>query len=586
MSDRPAFNDACLPLPSAEERAFRRLRGRLLWRMAHHACAEARLRTVLIVLLSLVLWGILFAVAWDGFRFLRDTIPSRELYEQIVRVAFGMFFAALFVMLVFSAAILLYGSLFCGRETQFLLALPARVERVFAYRFQEALVLSSWGFLLLGSPVLAAYGLAASAPWGYYVLMPFYLVAFVYTPAALGAIACLAVVHRLTRRRLSVTVAGAAGLAALVGALGWMALGGRAADVLTPAWLDDVLGRLQITQQRLFPSWWLTCGLLGASRRQWAECLPFLAVLASNAFLFRLLAVKMSGWSLRPALSAIYGAGGARRRTRLAPLDRALLRAGRALPTPMRLFFLKDFRMFRRDPVQWSQFLIFFGLLGLYFLNIRRFTSEMQHAGWVHMVSFLNLAVVGMLLSTFNTRFVFPMVSLEGRRFWILGLLPLERRTILWSKFAFAVIACALPSSLLVLLSDAMLDVGLLIMALHQLTCGLLSCGLAGIAVGLGAAFPHPREQSPARIAAGYGGTLNLVVSTGYILLIVLLTALPSHSYFVMQGVHRALAAEQTRAWFHWGMAAGTAASLILAALATYVPLRIGFRAFDRMEIS
>ena len=228
MSDRPAFNDACLPLPSAEERAFRRLRGRLLWRMAHHACAEARLRTVLIVLLSLVLWGILFAVAWDGFRFLRDTIPSRELYEQIVRVAFGMFFAALFVMLVFSAAILLYGSLFCGRETQFLLALPARVERVFAYRFQEALVLSSWGFLLLGSPVLAAYGLAASAPWGYYVLMPFYLVAFVYTPAALGAIACLAVVHRLTRRRLSVTVAGAAGLAALVGALGWMALGGRA----------------------------------------------------------------------------------------------------------------------------------------------------------------------------------------------------------------------------------------------------------------------------------------------------------------------------------------------------------------------
>ena len=44
------------------------------------------------------------------------------------------------------------------------------------------------------------------------------------------------------------------------------------------------------------------------------------------------------------------------------------------------------------------------------------------------MVSFLNLSVVGLLLSTFTTRFIFPMISLEGRRFWILGLLPRAAR--------------------------------------------------------------------------------------------------------------------------------------------------------------
>ena len=59
----------------------------------------------------------------------------------------------------------------------------------------------------------------------------------------------------------------------------------------------------------------------------------------------------------------------------------------------------------------------------------------MNYTAWVNMISFLNLAVVGLILSTFTTRFIFPMISLEGRRFWILGMLPVRRDTILWGKF-------------------------------------------------------------------------------------------------------------------------------------------------------
>ena len=43
--------------------------------------------------------------------------------------------------------------------------------------------------------------------------------------------------------------------------------------------------------------------------------------------------------------------------------------------------------------------------------------------------------------------------------------------------------------------------------------------------------MPNLREESPSKIAAGFGGTLNLVVSTLFILVVVLLTALPSHFY-------------------------------------------------------
>ena len=108
-----------------------------------------------------------------------------------VGAMFGMFFAALMLMLVFSSGIILYGSLFCSREIALLLTIPASTERVFLHKFQEAVVLSSWGFVLLGSPILVAYGVVEHAPWYYYAMLLPYLVAFVYIPVAIGAMLCL-----------------------------------------------------------------------------------------------------------------------------------------------------------------------------------------------------------------------------------------------------------------------------------------------------------------------------------------------------------------------------------------------------------
>jgi ABC-2 type transport system permease protein len=249
------------------------------------------------------------------------------------------------------------------------------------------------------------------------------------------------------------------------------------------------------------------------------------------------------------------------------------------------MLLVKDFRVFRRDPVQWSQFLVFFGLLGLYFLNMDRFSqrdSDINYRTWVNMVSFLNLVVVGLILSTFTTRFIYPMISLEGSRFWILGLLPLQRDTIVWSKFLFAAGGSWIPCAVLVLLSDLLLRVSLTVMLVHQLTCVLLCVGLASIAVGLGASMPDVREDSPSKIAAGFGGTLNLVLSATYILAVTLLTALPVHFYAmaVESGIGAWLAKFSLGFW----LTVGLASACTLAAIAVIFPLRSGLRSFRDME--
>lgn len=131
------------------------------------------------------------------------------------------------------------------------------------------------------------------------------------------------------------------------------------------------------------------------------------------------------------------------------------------------------------------------------------------------------------------------------------------------------------------------------LVALQLLTVWILCFGVSGIAVGLGATFPEMKEPDPSKIAAGFGGTLNLVASLIYILLVIGIMALPCHLYSLTQAVAQkspdlellgkpmtTLTLEQFRVW----LAASTVASLAIGALATFLPMRLGIRAFRAME--
>ena len=559
----------------------------MLATILRQAMTHSRFRVSLVAFLTSLLWGCMFWMFADGFWFLESTITQPGMYAQAVGGVFSMFFLALLAMLLISSAIILYGSLFRSREAAYLLTTPARDERIFLHKFQEAIVLSSWGFMLLGSPILLSYGVVANAPWYYYAMLLPFVVAFVYIPVSIGSIICLWVVRRFPESRATLLVGGLILLAILAVWVGLGLLVGPRNDLLTPDWFQEILGRLRFSEQRLLPSWWLSMGLLASASGDWNESVLFLVLTVSNALFFRQYAVWTAGRSYRAAYSGLYGRSLRRRRSRRMFFDRGLFLLLRPFSAEMRLMMVKDMRLFRRDPLQWSQFLIFFGLLVIYFLNIQRFTYDISSISWVNMVSFLNLAVVGLLLSTFTTRFIYPTISLEGRRFWVLGLLGIERRSIVWGKFFFAVGGAILPCCGLVLLSDVMLKVSTWIIVSHQLTCVVLCLGLAGIAVGFGAWLPNFRADTPSRIAAGFGGTLTLVLSTLYILFVVLLTALPTHFYLATEYADLELSLQSPTGmkwWLVFWLVSGSAASLVLGAAATIVPLRIGFRAFERLE--
>ncbi|HYW80165.1 MAG TPA: hypothetical protein VE890_11340, partial [Thermoguttaceae bacterium] len=347
----------------AEARAFRRLRYRLVRTVMGQAFSRGRLRLLLVLVLSLSLWVALFGLFFEGFRFLKLGIPHPVTHDQTVCAVFGMFFATLMVMLLFSSGVILYGSLFRSPDIALLLTMPVRAERVFLQKFQEAIFLSSWGFLLLGSPMLIAYGVVADAPWFYYAILLPLMIAFIYIPSALGAAVCLGIMARLPNHRGNLLIGAGLLLTAAILWIGWLMLGGMESDMLTPDWFQEMLGRLRYSEQRLLPSWWLSSGLLEASRGVWSEGVLFLTLMIANALLCRQATLLIASRVYRTAYSKLSNRPSGRKIDRPAWIDRAILFGMPFVPHQMRLLMIKDMRLFRRDPTQWSQFLIFFGLL-------------------------------------------------------------------------------------------------------------------------------------------------------------------------------------------------------------------------------
>ncbi|MEC8738038.1 MAG: hypothetical protein VXX91_07395, partial [Planctomycetota bacterium] len=385
-----------------ENQLSRKLRRTLAWNIVTSTIHQSRFRFGLVLVLSIIFWAAVFCLFYDAFSFIDS------MHAEVMSLLFNTFFSALMVMMTFSTGILMYGGLYRSGESSFLLTCPLRAETIHAHKFTEALWFSSWGFILLGSPMLIAYGIVRDAPWSFFVMIVPFLVTFVVIPASIGSILCMLVVAGLPRLRLHALSISFALVAVGIFWISWSTFSSTKSQLLTTAWFEETLSRLAMTEQVFLPSWWLASGLLDAALRgespdltnqSTREALKFLGLILANALLLSLIASWVARWTYRKGYSNLQAEVPIRKRRQLFWLDELLTRGGSNVGNPIRLLLVKDLQIFRRDVTQWSQFIIFFGLLGLYFYNLRSFNYSHVYAS---LIGHLNLAVVGLIFSTFT----------------------------------------------------------------------------------------------------------------------------------------------------------------------------------------
>ncbi|HUW81311.1 MAG TPA: hypothetical protein VMZ31_00785 [Phycisphaerae bacterium] len=492
-----------------------RVKIKTLANRADQAMAEAPLKVIAIAVFVLFIWLSLYLL----FRGIFLVLKQQALASIIaVPYVFGVFFIALMVMLMLSNAVLIYGGLFRQKESAYLLSSPARPEHIVAIKFLESLFFSSWALLLVGVPLMWAMADLQFVPWHFY---PFFLslfVLFVAIPGAWGLLTAWFVAMFLPRSLRRGLIAG--GIVVGAGGIWWLMNAWQHSPADSAVWLKQFLAELRFVRSALLPSAWVTAGVTAAVENQPGRALFYLFIVFANAVFFSWLAVTLTASTLGLAYSRANGAGGRQLRGRTwasALLTQVMFFY---VPARLRAIIRKDVRGFLRDPTQWAQMLILFGLLAIYTGNIPTIRLDFATPKWQLLISFLNMTAVSLILATFTSRFVFPMISLETDTMWLLGLLPVQMSRIVATKFIFALTVSLLAAVSVTLLSCRTLEVGWS-WTLVKLSVAVACCiGLSGLAVGVGARLPVFGQRNTARIASGFGGTVNLILSVLFVTIV------------------------------------------------------------------
>ena len=563
--------------PDDQAGVFRRLRYRLAVNGLRTAWESGKVKLISMLGTSYVVAAFVFGLSYYGIgQMFKFNVPAKGL---IVGGLFDLMFFTLGGMLIFSTGVILYASLFTSPESRFLLCSPARADRVFAAKFQAAVAFSSWAFLILGVPILVAYGIVAGVPWYFYPLLPLYLLGYVLLPGSVSAMACLLFVRFAPRNRKQAAII--LGIAAVGLLTAWTVRIGFAAKatLLTSKKneVEGLIGQFALLQHPLTPSHWMTNGIMAAARGEVMGALVPLGMLWTNGLMLYLGAALLARQFYRTGYDRVVGGGRGKKVYRANFLDTLMDRSVFYLDRPTRILVVKDFRTFRRDPTQWVMLSIFGGMLFLGASNYRAIIKNDLAVLDQYVISLVNVAALCVLLCAGLSRFIFPLISLEGRKFWILGLMPVKREQILRGKFFFAATISTAFAETLILVSDLLLSLPAGAVAVHMLTVGVAAVGLSGLNVGLGAYLPNFRETDPSKIVVGFGGTMNMMVGLLFLVVVVTLMAAPVHAAGVAKGYG---VNPDLPAWAYLGVPLG-----VLAGVAAVVlPMRAGARSLNETE--
>lgn len=567
----------------------------LLWaksRMARHTlfsvARESRLKVAFVSFSALLIFVGSFALSSLVFSLFEDlgaeSLAGKLSFADLVMGRLLSFFAfAVFVLLIFSNAVISYATLFRSREMPVLVLAPVPTAELFLGRFLECVSFSSWASAFLGTPILLAYGLASHAPPFFYLAAVLFYLPFVVIPAALGSLITLLGLRFLLRFHARAKwLLGI--LLVAVGALfatfrsrlspGELATPEGAAGDLRG--LLDLLGR---SQHPFLPSQWLADGVLKAALGDYGGALFDLGLLLSTALFFLWLATLAAERFFPLNWSALVGAEESRpvksRRGLLSRLEAIFF----FLREPWRALVVKDLRLFWREPAQWSQFLLFFGIMALYVANTRGEAAQAAvGASWKAWGTVLNLVACLLILASLTSRFIYPLISLEGRRIWILGLSPVGLRKVVQQKFWLSVATTAGFTLGLTALTGIRLGLDPVAMGLSLGAVLASTFALSGLAVGLGSLYANFSEDNPSRVVSGLGGTLNFLLS----LLHIALTTAGLGAVLVWRELGRAAGASSLSDG--QVIAIATVWILGVTALATWLPLRLGIRHLESID--
>ena len=469
----------------------------------------------------LVVWVVIWIILNRALLFLdQETFVTFK--PRLVESVVGLFFFALYFLMCISDMVVAWTALFRSESAVFQGQLPVSNRALFWNAYAEGGLWSGWALLVLAVPLLLALSGEAAQPFLY--LPAAFITFFMFFSCCMSTGGLCAI---LLGRLIPYLRRGWKGILIVViliaALLAFMALGAFENRGQPDNFMREVIGKLSFTENPYLPPAWAQQSLNNASLSRWGDWGYFVLLMLSFSVVLSLIAELIAHRRLRVDIDRLLGRPDSARKSRS--------KAWRPMPfldKQSGLLIAKDFRLFIRDPAQVMQFGMFFGLLSLYILMLPRISQAFAFSEtWKPVVSILNLAAISMAMATFTGRFVYPMLSLEGKRLWVLMLAPWQPERIVVSKFLFACFVAIPISIILVSSSGYLLELDIYTIFYEMFVTLCIGLGLSASALGTGARLADYKEDNPAKLVAGYGGTINLLASISFCAILLMGASLP-----------------------------------------------------------
>ncbi|KMP12603.1 hypothetical protein UR09_00820 [Candidatus Nitromaritima sp. SCGC AAA799-A02] len=505
-----------------------------------------------------------------------DGLPlqvGEELIVQLINVVFLTFL----VMVLFSSLIVSLSVFYLSADLEMLHSMPLSPTSVMIVRFIQSVVNSSWMMLLFAIPVFAAYGKYFDVSFGYYFFLGAALIPFVFIPCAVGSLGIMALIRYFPTRRAHQVLSflGLVFLAGIVVYLRFLSpekfFGKEVSDEMIMAFVES----LRVPDFPFLPSSWITLGLTRWVEADSAAAWGQLAYLYSAAGILVAALwivgnrIYFTGWRLMQQVRSAPPENNETDERKSSLMERL------PLSPSQRALWVKDFRVFFRDPEQWSQMFILCALVIVYIFNIMNL--PLSNRVLKNVVSVLNVGLVGFVLSALISRFVFSATSIEGRRIWSIYTAPVRMEQFLWGKFWMFFPPLLVIAEFLVVVSNYLLQVDAFVMRASILGVFMITLALVGLGLGLGAMYPMFQYENVSEIATSTGGILFMILSLSYIGLFVALGARPMYVHFNQAFLMKNVGSIDVPICY--------ALMVLLTLIVAIVPFRKGISALKAMDI-
>ncbi len=535
---------------------------------------------------KLIVGLIVVAIFLSGTYLLFEKVFSYLLTVQDIGILLidriiGIAFLAFLIMLTMSNLISAIGSLYRSPEASFLLASPLRYSQVFWIKFTDNIFYSSWATLVITIPAISAYGVVHRLPFlEYSVVSSVVLLCFLIIPGVLGSGISLAI-FPLSRKFGSKRILIFLGALGLIGMFffvrarfGRIVFSAQGDLALLNYYLQD----LATNDNPWLPSVWIVEILRGVRMNRTVDVLFYLSLFVSTASVsLILLDVAANRIYYKAYITASEILGERKKKSSYKRFYGLSWRLFSVFPTDMRALFVKDIKLFIREPNQWTQFVILLVLVIFYLFNLRKVPLNIEGLYWRTLISFVNYAFCGYILATLSVRFVYPSISMEGKSFWSISSSPVKFKRLFWEKFWIAFIIFFIITELVAIVSSALLAQSQVMTLLTGFGIFLMSISLTSIATGLGSIFPSFSEPNPGKIASSGGGMICALVSLIYVALSTLSLAYPVYhymNYLIGQRID----------FPTYEVLLGASVILIINLASTIIPLRLGLRAMNELD--